>query len=324
VTDRELELRLKKAVEACTPDVLDRVMAECDKQEKNNVIPFTNTRKRVGNFVAVAACAVLIGAGIFGFFNMSGNKVASIVALEVNPSVELRINDAEEVLEAVAVNEDAEVILGDMKLRGTDVYTATNAIVGSLLKHGYIDELANSILISVEDQDSKRGAALQETLSDEINAILDAAAVNASILSQYVDGESVDAISQEYQISHGKAALIEKILAANNTYSFEELAQLSVNELNLILSNPKNVVEEVKTTGHAAENAYIGTEKANEIAFEHAGVAESSVYDLEVELDYEAHRMVYDVEFESDEIEYEYFIDAASGEIVEHEKEAVD
>lgn len=33
---------------------------------------------------------------------------------------------------------------------------AVNAIMGSLLKHGYVDELANSILISVEDDDAAR------------------------------------------------------------------------------------------------------------------------------------------------------------------------
>lgn len=324
MTDRELELRLKKAVEACTPDVLDKVMAECDNY-KDHVVPFERKQNRFRKFTAVAAaCAVLVGAGLFGFLNLGANRVASIVALEVNPSIELKINKDEEVLEVNAMNADAEEILADMKLEGIDIHTATNAIIGSLLKHGYIDELANSILLSVEDEDSARGAALQETLSDEINAILTGASVNASILSQYVDGEVVDAVSQEYQISHGKAALIEHILAANSNYTFEELSKLSVNELSLIVSNPKNQVEDVKATGEATEQAYIGAEKANAIAFAHAGIEASSVYDLEVEIDYEYHVMVYDVEFVSSGVEYEYFINAVSGEIVEYETEYED
>ena len=150
MTDRELELRLKKAVEACTPDVLDKVMAECDNY-KENVIPFTKKRNPFKYLTAVAAAfVVILGAGLFGFLNM--DRVASIVSLEVNPSIELRIDKKEEVIEAVPLNVDAEEILADMKLKGTDVHTATNAIIGSLLKHGYIDELANSILLSVEDK----------------------------------------------------------------------------------------------------------------------------------------------------------------------------
>ena len=44
---------------------------------------------------------------------------------------------------------------------------AVNALIGSLLQRGYVDELANSILISVEDGDSVRGAALQQELAAE-------------------------------------------------------------------------------------------------------------------------------------------------------------
>lgn len=319
MTDRELELRLKKAVEACTPDVLDKVMAECDNY-KGNVIPFEKKRNRFRQLSTVAAAFVLIlGLGAFRFLKI--DRVASIVSLEVNPSIELRIDKKEEVIEAIPLNVDAEEILAEMKLKGTDVHTATNAIIGSLLKHGYIDELANSILLSVEDKDSVRGEALQQTLTSEINAILEGASINAALLSQYVVEDSVDAVSQQYEISHGKAALIENILEANNTYSFDELAKLSVNELNLIISNPKNDVKDVEATGEVTSAAYIGEEKANQIAFAHAGVSEGSVYELEVEIDYEHHAMVYEVEFSSGNTDYEYYIDAVSGEIVNFETE---
>ena len=318
MTDRELELRLKKAVEVCTPDVLDEIMAKCDTYEEK-IVPFNNRRKQWTRCAAAAAAVVVVASA--GYFSFFANRVASIVSFEVNPSIELRINKKEEVLEANALNADGEQILGDMKLKGTDIHTATNAIIGSLLKHGYIDELANSILLSVEDEDSVRGAALQETLSDEINAILKGASVNASILSQYVEGKAVDAVSREYQVSHGKAALIEHILVANSNYTFEELSKLSVHELNLIISNPKNQVEDVKSTGEVSKGAYMEAEEANALAFAHAGISENSVYDLEVEIDYEYGKMVYDVEFTSGNKEYEYFIDAVSGEVVEFEVE---
>ena len=321
MTDRELEMRLKKAAEACTPDVLDKVMAECDNYN-DKVIPFARKKNTVFRYMAVAAaCLVLVGAGMFGFFGTSLGRVASIVSLEINPSIELRIDKKERVLEANAMNKDAVAILEGMKLEGTDVHTATNAIIGSLLKHGYIDELANSILLSVEDEDSVRGTELQKTLSQEINAILEGAAVNAAILSQYVDGAAVEQQAEQHHISHGKAALIERILEANNTYVFEELATLSVNELNLLIENPHNEVKDVESTGEATASAYIGAEEANRIAFAHAGIEESSVHDLETEIDYEHHSMIYEVEFTSNGKEYEYDIDAMTGNILNAEHE---
>lgn len=343
MTDHELELRLKNAVEACTPDVLEKVMAECDyykdrDTDKNakgdsKVIDITQVSKKksiVGKrrwkqFSSIAAMLiVMIGIGIFGSVQYNIKHVVSIVQFDVNPSVEIQINKQEEVVKAVGLNGDGEEILSGMKLKGLDVYTATNAIIGSLLKHGYIDELANSILLSVEDEDSLRGSKLQEELTWEIEALLKSASISASILSQHVDGQAVDQVSQEYGISHGKAALIEQILASNRNYTFEELALLSVNELNLIVSNPKNHVEQIQSSGEAAKDAYIGEQNANQIAFEHAGVTEGSVYELEVEIDYEFGTMVYDVEFISGNKEFEYYIDAVSGKVLESQVEYED
>lgn len=314
MTDRELELRLKKAVEACTPDVLDKVMAECDTYTDNNVVPFRK-KNNFSRLIAVAAMFLMV-AGISIFSSMEMRKVTSIISLEINPSIELRINKNEEVLEAKAVNTDAEIILEGMKLKGTDIHTATNAIIGSLLKHGYINELANSILLSVEDTDVTRGEELQHQLSGEIDAMLSSASVNASILSQYVEDHSVDEVSETYQISHGKAALIESILAVNNTYEFEALARLSVNELNLLTTSDKNKVTDVESKGQVSDSAYIGTERANQIAFEEAGIDESEILNLEVEFDYEYDTMIYEVEFVVDGVESEYDIDAKTGEIL--------
>ncbi len=339
MTDHELELRLKNAVDGCTPDVLDKIMTECDsykEKEKNkrgsSVIDISDKissskdsgRKSKGwkRYASLAAMLVImVGIGIFGSVQYNVKHVVSVVQLDVNPSIEIGINKKEEVVSAEGLNADGQEILSGMKLEGLDIYTATNAIIGSLLKHGYIDELSNSILLSVEDEDLERGSYLQEGLADEIDAILRSASLNASILSQYVDGNAVDAVSQEYGISHGKAALIEHIMDSNQKYTFEELSKLSVNELNLIVSNSKNQVQDVQTSGEAAKDAYIGEEKANQIAFNHAGVAESNIYELEIEIDYEYGTMVYDVEFASGEKEYEYYIDAVSGEILEHEVE---
>ena len=340
MTDHELELRLKNTVEACTPDVLEKVMAECDNcKEKQrdkkkygersiSDISGLSKKKSFRKFISMAAMfAVMVGIGIVGSSQYNKIQVVSIVQFDVNPSVEIQINKKEEVVKAAGINADGEKILSGMKLTGLDVYTATNALVGSLLKHGYIDELSNSILLSVEDGDSLRGSKLQEGLTGEMSAILKSASINASILSQYVDEEKVTQVSlesQQYGISHGKAALIEQILKSNEKYSFDELAVLSVNELNLIISNPKNQVQNVQTSGEAAKDAYIGEKNANQIAFAHAKVEESNVYNLEVEIDYEFGTMVYDVEFTSDNKEYEYFIDALNGEILEGNVEQED
>ncbi len=281
-------------------------------------------KKSTKKIVAGLSAAVLV-LGAVGIYKLVENDpVASVVSLDVNPSIELHVDDDAEIVRAVAMNPEAEKVLNGMKLRDMDVDTAVNAIVGSLLKNGYVDELANSILLSVEDENTVRGARLKEKLTEEINAILSATSVNASILAQEVKAENTQEMADKLDVSKGKAALVQNIVEANDTYKADELAKLSVNELNLILSNPKNEVKDVVSTGKASDNAYIGSDKAKEAAFKHAGVEEANVRALEVDFDYKYGKMVYEVEFESTEYDYDYNIDAKNGDVLYSHKELDD
>lgn len=315
MTNREIEQQLKQEVEASVPNVLASVMARCD-DEKGQVIQMPKKKNMLLKIAAVAASlALVLGIGLFAFSNFGSSDVASVITLDVNPSIELQLDKDARVLQAKALNDDAVKVLEGMDLKNTDLTTATNAIIGALLKHGYLDQLANAILISVEDEDSARGAQLQKLLSEDVDQLLTAASMNANVLSQYVS-DDVGALSSAHHISHGKAALIRQLQAVNPSYRFEELAALSVQELSLLLENPKNQVEGISSTGATNTNAYIGKEKAKAIALEAAGVTEAEVYDLDVDFDYEQGVLVYEVDFELGNTEYDYDIDARSGEIL--------
>ena len=342
MTDREIELKLKKAVEVHTPDVLDNILTNCGTQEGKVI--YMKKKTNWTKYASIAAAFVLVaGLGIFGLSRQSNTPpagettpnpnvatqpntdtiVASTVLFDINPSIELQVNAEKKVLAVHALNDDAKKVLNGMELTGTNVSTATNAIVGALLKNGYIDELANSILVSVEDTDAQRGAQLQNEIAAEIDAILSAASINASVLSQYVDDDWKD-VSDKYEISRGKAALIESILAVNDTYSEAELAKLSVNELNLLLTNPVNKTDKVTTKGNASQKSYIGKAKAKKIALKDAGVKASDIFGYEVEFDYDDGYIVYEIEFSTYYYEYDYEIDAKKGKIIKKHTEPND
>ena len=78
---------------------------------------------------------------------------------------------------------------------------------------------------------------------------------------------------------------------------------------------------EAAQTSAAAQNAsdsgMIGEEKAKEIALNHAGLAEDQTQRLWVKRDYDDGRSIYEVEFYGEgRDEYDYEIDAVTGEIV--------
>jgi uncharacterized membrane protein YkoI len=71
----------------------------------------------------------------------------------------------------------------------------------------------------------------------------------------------------------------------------------------------------------AAESGYIGAEKAKSVALGHAKVAAAQVAFVRANLDYDDGRVVYDVDFYSGNTEYDYEIDALTGEIREFDRD---
>lgn len=353
MTDHELESRLRTALEHAAPNDLEGVLSRCETG-KGTVIDMTNElqpKKKRNRWapLAIAACLalVLVGGG-GGYYYYSANAVASLVSLDVNPSIQLEVNKNEKVLSATPMNDDGAEILADMDLKGTQADVAMYAIIGSLLQHGYVDELANSILITVEDDDQARGEKLQQALTQQADAALANAQVNGSVLAQTLqNSQELTQKAQEYGISTGKAALIQAIVAgSNNTKTFEALVGLSINDLNLLYTaqaplegqisgnEPEGVIggedgytfivtegPPILVTGSASQNGYIGLDAAKQAALQHAGVSASDATFVEAEYDYDDGKMVYEVEFHVSGTEYDYEIDAQTGAVVKYKSE---
>ena len=347
MTDQELEQMLRTALEHAAPDDFQGVLSRISPKARTEQapIPFeaaARKKKRRWAPLAAAACLALVVAAGGGGWYLQNNTVASVVSLDVNPSVTLNVNAKEKVLSAVPVNEDGGDILAGMDLTGVQLDVAMNAIVGALLTQGYVDELANSILITVEDDDAGRGARLQQELTDQADAILANTSVNGAILSQTIqNSQQLQALSDTYGITTGKAALIQTIVDnGNSLHTFEELVGLSINDLNLLYTSLITAPAEpstgdgtsgsgtaaepapaIQSSGQASDSAYIGVEAAKSAAFAHAGLDASQVTMGEVDFDYEDGRMVYELEFYADGAEYEYDIDASTGAVVKFSQE---
>lgn len=308
-----IEAKLKSALQKATPDILDDILEGCDR-EKGQVISMEKRKnKKLSRILSIAAVFVLLIAGVFLYKNFTGSDAAALVSIDVNPSIELEVDADERIIIARALNDDGKKVLSGMKLEGTDLNTGVNAIVGSMLKNGYIDELRNSVLVSVSGDGSIDTAALEAKLMQEVSSALDGA---GAVVAQNLDDIDDDTreLAERYGISVGKAAFIEKIIELNPTLKVEELASLSINEL-CLLANGKEIGGTLYS-GSTSDKAYIGAERAKSIALSHASLAETAVFDLDCELDYEYGRMVYEVDFDANGAEYEYEIDAKSGDIL--------
>lgn len=343
MTDEKILSQLKEAVEQETPDSFSSVLLRLDKLEQsarkgeqkmasvtvlknNNAITkqvgAKKTKSRAMFRGWVAAAALLLVFFLGGNLAYQHYRVDTVIGLDVNPSLELEVNRSEKVLKVSPLNEEALVILDEMDLKNVDLDVAVNALIGSMLKFGYLDDLKNSILITVENADASKGARLQQRISDEVGNLLDAGKVKGAVLSQALPrDESLRKLAKEHGISLGKAALINLLISADEELSFEGLAKLSINDINLIMADRKIKLQELYARGEASSASYIGEARAKQIALSHAGLNEAAITFSKAKLDYEDGRLVYEVEFYTVDKEYEYDIDAVSGQIIDVEIE---
>jgi len=337
MTNENLEKKVRDAYEGLAPDIKESILSDLENEKgiysmnnnlENNVTVVSKKKNSRGlkQFVSIAACLVIVAGGLFGFNSYkSANEVMSSIMLDVNPSIEIDINKDEKVLEVQALNDDAKVIVGDMDFKGASLEVAVNAIIGSMLRNGYISEVSNSILVSVDSKNEENGLALEKRLMEEIDSILTSSNVSGAILAQVVKDEGdLESLAKQYGITTGKAKLIKEIISQNELYSFEDLVPLTINEINVISESKGQTYSNISSVGSSSTSSYIGDEKAKAIALKDAGFKESQVSYLSYEMDWENGKMVYEIDFKVSGIEYEYEINAVNGNIEKSDRERDD
>ena len=311
MTNEKMERYLAAAVEKTAPDDANGVLSRCEER-KGTVIPMTTkktTKRRWTSLIAACLAVMLLGGGLF---YQRANAVASVVSLDVNPSIELKVNRSEKVLACTPLNEDAKAILADMSngadLKGAKLDVAVNAIVGSLVRNGYLDSISSAIMISVEDKDTARAEKLQRELTSAVDGVLQTSEAKAAVLTQTLTQDAArEQQARENNISTGKAALVNCVLAINPSLKFDALAKLSV--------------EELKDLAKAGAPAMpIGKDAAAYAAEQYAGTTALDSVTAEVDPELDESPAHYEVELHTAWGEFEYLVDAYTGKVLSGQK----
>lgn len=234
----QIERHLAGAIAQATPNVLDGILAGDYQQDKvqtseRGVISFRGFKRFSG---LIAACILLLvfTGGYFGYgFHY---RISSVIEIDVNPSIELSVSGSGRVISARAANEDGIAILDGMELKGVDLNVAVNAILGSMVNHGYFDRQENSILVSVSNQSPQKADRIRKELVTNIEDCLAEQQVTAVVFDQKVNPtDQLLELAERYGISYGKANFIQKLIEKDSSLTMEALAPLSMDAIaNLI------------------------------------------------------------------------------------------
>ena len=145
--EEKLNEAIRTAVDHAVPDVLPSVLADC-RNQKGNVIVMKEyrrtSRNRIRMLAATAAClALLLGGGALWGYQVN-YSVDSTISLDVNPSIEITLNQKEKVLAVTPLNPEGQTVVGNMDFRGSSLDLTVNALIGSMVRNGYLNELCSS------------------------------------------------------------------------------------------------------------------------------------------------------------------------------------
>lgn len=324
---KDIENKIANSFANETPQIYDRIERNVSGLNVDRTVKRRPAAKNLFWKLASGVLSlVLVVMAIVGVVNnVNQTAQASSVSLDVNPSVQIVLNRNNRVVKVEALNDDGKIIIADMDFNGCQLKVAVNALIGSMLRNGFLSEDANSVLVSV-DSNKNAYQSIAEAVANEITLTLGQMSIDASVVSQWIQNDDqAAAIAKQYNISLGKAQLINKIVAKTD-YTVEQLADLTVNELSLLLPNIDIDDDNVNQSGNASAKQYINESEALQVALNAAKIegltAEAEGLKLyKNKLSFDDGEMVYEVEYVYGEYEYELEVGAISGKVVAFEKE---
>ncbi|MCR5005100.1 MAG: hypothetical protein K6A77_04260 [Clostridiales bacterium] len=246
---KQIDNKLRQAAKDWKPEWDDSIKERRVAQAVGDEWYLEGTKRRKTRpalkFAAYAMAAIACFAAVFVPRTQLLARVDSVVYLDVNPSVSLEVNKKDKVLRAEAHNEDGKKILADMDLKGSNIDVAVNALIGSMFRQGYLTEERSTVLLSIESRDAQHAESLRLELAEEINAYLTQLVGNGSVYDQSVAPEEIlEEKAKQYHITPGKAFLIQRLIEADSSLSYDDLARMNMSELARLLHRHGHALKE--------------------------------------------------------------------------------
>ncbi len=257
ISDEQILQHISDAVSQITPDKADDLWNEpvtpADGSEwyLDSAVQSHNKKKKNTYFIsAVAACCVLCLISTFMFQVMP----SASVYLDVNPSILLKVNYRDHVTDVVARNDDAEQVLKDLDLRGTDLNVALYAILGSMVHNGYLTESKDTVLVSVHSANKNRANELENIVSNTIKDDLNNLIQSSNVLTHSIDTEETRSPKNNSSYTPGKDAFIEDLIQKYPQLKDYPLKNMTMDEIISLLDEKDLDYSHYKNTDDGGYN----------------------------------------------------------------------
>jgi hypothetical protein len=199
--------------------------------------------KRLTAMTAAVCMMLVAGGGALAYYTP-----VSYVSMDVNPSIEYKLNMFERVLSVKGINDDGTEIVEEIDLANLGNKTIEEALaltVQRIAEKGYLDSGDAGIVITTSAKDLKKAEAMAEQLQEKTQETVLEQNKPAEISAEAVGAERV-AEAQQLGVTPGKLNLVEKMMSTaldSGTLNREEWLKRSVKD---IMAQTKQFREETK------------------------------------------------------------------------------
>lgn len=197
--------------------------------------------KRYYKYASVAASLAAVFALIFLFYRMMpwSTDIYGYVAVDINPSMEFGVDKDYKVVEAIAFNNDANILLDSIDVHNQPIDAVILEIIKESKKRGYVKaEEKTDVLISASFRDANKETGIgNNSVSSQIDKLLNDIEKEIEGYDSNIDGKTLMLTYDEREaalkneISMGRYDLYLKLNSLEKNVTVDEVNAMSLSEL---------------------------------------------------------------------------------------------
>ena len=249
---RDIKQRINRAVRQITPNVYDHVasvpvqkMAAHDYITRQDLPEEHRQTTWTLRFAPAFASLAVLFVAIFAWWQFL--RIDSVVAVDVNPSIELRLNRISRVVALQAYNPEGETLAEAVSWRFSPVEDVVQRLLGAMEQQGYLQSDSSFLLLSYQQENQSRAEALSQRLNQAVLGLKQQYPVMVYV--QRVEVKEIAELADDYGVSRGVMQLILKAQIINPQYSVEFLSELDLQTLYWLSENTMNSAPESSAPG---------------------------------------------------------------------------
>jgi len=238
---------LNRAI-SCTPISAfeDLSAIPFEKMTKHDYITrqdVSKTKVHLKNYSALLGFCLLMLATISWWYATNYNT-DSMITLDVNPSIQIEINQKNYIVSVTALNNDAKIVLEGNHFKGQKLEDAIAVLLKSMIEHNYLTQNKKTILLSVLNKDSKKADTIINQTKKSVENTLNAQDIHPIIMTQLIDTSDFEIkLAKQYHISLGKLKMIQSVVSKNPQLDLETLSRMTIQQLYDLIK--ENAIDDV-------------------------------------------------------------------------------